>query len=126
MSDKRAEILEWLEGQDKLCAAAEFGPWTFSTWTPRGGYERRMVGNARGTGQIVRSQHLSHRDGEFIAASRAGYPKALAALRGEVEAHHPRDGACAECPATGFCEDPTPMEDCPVIERIHAATVGAK
>ncbi len=129
MSDLRAEILEWLAEQEALCLLVTPGPWKF--YRPRPGWGEITAG-----GRDVASTSCSDGEGSpdmpefsnghFIAAARTVLPLALAALRGEVEAHEPREVSsdywiCNDCSVSLDKGDV-----CGAIKRIHAATVGAK
>lgn len=122
MTGKRDQILAWLDEQEALCEAATKGPW----WAPEPGrtaYGRLEVWARDRRSTIIceigggPSNADSVADQALIAASRTVLPQALAALRGEVEAHY-----CDGCSIwRNYIAWP-----CTTIERIHAATVGAK
>ncbi len=127
MSDKRAEILAWLDEQEKLCAAATAGPWIVGA-DSMGGFNRIWATLDDGTYDIACCAGDGSLDSApneaFVAASRTVLPLALAALRGEVEAHVTIRGAVSStCKPCRFPFDPGGA--CPTIERIHAATVGS-
>ncbi len=126
VSDKRAEILAWLDGQERLCAAATAGPWKHgmvdeSVHEITGkddDYDFVLWAQVCSACQKRHARCTSGKDADydFICAARTILPLALATLRGEAEYHVPTGPCFCRCGG---------LRDCAVIERIHAATVGA-
>ena len=118
-TDKRAQILEWIEHAERFHAAATPGPWLY----PWGGAV--VSGKNKPDGSVEILDRVLFGEGReadysFAAFSREALPLALAALRAEVEEHRILEPGLYWCVD---CQHPELEHQwpCDTIERLHAS-----
>jgi hypothetical protein len=122
VSDLRAEILAWLEDQEKLCEAATRGEWWIAMSSP--GEGTVLVAGPDGDAVAECYGNIGLDEGyeaeavaAFVSGGRTVLPLVLSALKGELEAHD--GGQYAVCQECG--EACLPDTACTAINRIHKA-----